>query len=131
MDEPPRPRILLVEDDPAVRRSLQLLLVGRGYDVRSYPGSGGLAREPEALSAACLVADLIVPDGNAIELLGELRRAGWPGVAILISGNLTPEWTRQAREAGYASIIPKPIGENVLVNVIAELLGAGAGPNAS
>ncbi len=120
--QPPRPRILLVEDDDAVRRSLQLLLVSRGYDVRAYRSGHGLADDPEALMAACLVADLIMPASDALQLLHDLRGAGWRGPAILISGHLTDEWASQARSAGYDAVLPKPIGETILLGRIAHLL---------
>ena len=117
-----RSRILLVEDDDAVRRSLQLLLVSRGYDVRAYRTGEGLAEEPEAVQAACLVADLLTPGGDALELLHRLRAGGWEGPSILISGHLTDEWASQAKTAGYDAVLPKPLGETVLLGWIARLL---------
>ncbi len=123
LGQPPRPRILLVEDDDAVRRSLQLLLVSQGYDVRAYRTGNGLASDPEALMAVCLVADLIMSESDALQLLHDLRGAGWRGPAILISGHLTDEWATQAKAAGYDAVLPKPIGETILVGWIARLLG--------
>ena len=119
---PARSRILLVEDDDSVRRSLQLLLISQGYDVRAYRTGTGLAADPEAIKAVCLVADLIMPESDALQLLHDLRGAGWSGPAILISGHLTDEWASQAKAAGYAAVLPKPIGETVLVGWIARLL---------
>lgn len=124
-------RVLLVEDDAAVRRSLQLLLVGQGYDVRAYSGAAGLARDPEALRADCLVADLLIPDGNAVTLLAELRDAGWNGQAVLISGHLTNEWAERALAGGYAATFAKPIGDSVLVKCLERLMSAGAPGRAS
>ncbi|MGA9580853.1 MAG: response regulator [Allosphingosinicella sp.] len=121
---PDRPRVLLVEDDAAVRRSLQLLLSGHGYDVRAYPSGAGLAQDPEALGADCLIADLVIQDGNAVTLLGDLRDAGWTGPAILISGHLTNEWTERALAHGYAAAFAKPIGDAVLTKCLARLLPA-------
>lgn len=105
-----------------MRRSLQLLLISHGYDVRAYRSGTGLANDPEALKATCLVADLIMPESDALQLLHDLRGAGWPGHAILISGHLTDEWASQAKAAGYDAVLPKPIGETVLVGWIARLL---------
>lgn len=119
-----RRRVLLVEDDAAVRRSLQLLLSGHGYDVRAYPSGAGLARDPEALRADCLIADLVIPDGNAVTLITHLREAGWRGPAILISGHLTNEWTERALAQGYAAAFAKPIGDSVLINCLERLLPA-------
>ena len=124
---PDRARVLLVEDDAAVRRSLQLLLVGQGYDVRAYPSAAGLAQDPEALRADCLVADLLIPDGNAVTLLSDLRSCGWKGSAVLISGHLTNEWAERALAHGYAAAFAKPIGDAVLTKCLARLMSGGAG----
>ena len=117
-----RPRVLLVEDDPAVRRSTQLLLSSEGYDVRSYASGVGLSRDPEALKAACLVADLLMPHGDGVDLLMELRGEGWSGPAILISGHLTDEWTKRAMEQGYSAALAKPVPDGVLKSWIARAL---------
>ncbi|MDT9599005.1 response regulator [Sphingosinicella rhizophila] len=123
-----RPRILLVEDDSAVRRSLQLLLQAQGLDVRAYRSAVGLASDPEALKAVCMVSDLLLPDEDGMLLLQEMRRAGWTGPAILISGHLTDEWAAKAMEQGFAEILEKPIAERRLIDCIARLLtGSGAG----
>lgn len=119
-----RPRILLVEDDAPVRRALQLLFSSHGYDVRSYGGSAGLEQDPEALAAACLIADLVLPDRNAIDLLQSLRSHGWDGVAVLVSGQLTPELAGRAIEAGYDAVLPKPLQDTVLVKEVDRLLAA-------
>ena len=118
-----RPRVLLVEDDAAVRRSMQLLLRGQGYDVRAYGSAIGLAQDPEALQAECLVADFTMPGKNAVELLDELRGAGWRGGAILISGELDPQRAFQARQSGYEVVLAKPIAERALKCSIAAMIG--------
>jgi FixJ family two-component response regulator len=126
-----RPRVLLVEDDPAVRRSTQLLLSSEGYEVRSYAKSAGLAEDPEALKAECLVADLLIEDGDALALLHDLRRAGWDGPAVLISGHLNDEWARRALDQGYAAALAKPVADGVLKGWVARLLEAGKAPGPS
>jgi two-component system response regulator FixJ len=117
-----RKRVLLVEDDSAVRRALQLLLFSHGYEVRAYPSGTGLAHDPEAMRADCLVADLIIPDGDAITLLNDMRRAGWTGQAVLISGYLNSEREAVALATGYAAAFSKPIGDAVLINCLSQLL---------
>lgn len=117
-----RPKILLVEDNAPVRRALQLLLSANGYEVRSYGGGKGLEQDPEALAANCLIADLVLPDRNAIDLLTSLRSHGWDGVSVLVSGHLTPELTSRAHRAGYDAVFAKPLQDAVLVKEIAWLL---------
>jgi FixJ family two-component response regulator len=118
-----RPRVLLVEDDAAVRRSLQLLLRGKGYDVRAYSSPIGLAGDAEALRSDCLVADLLMPHQDACDLLVDLRGAGWHGPALLISGQLTDERVKRARAAGFQSVLPKPLADQTIAEAVGRLLG--------
>ena len=116
------PSILLVEDDEAVRRALQLLLLSNEYQVRAYPSSSGLAKDAGALNCSCLIADLVLPPSNAIALLKELRAASWTGKSILISGLLDPFWEAKAVAAGYDAVLHKPISNSVLIRTVTELL---------
>ena len=118
-----RRSILLVEDDDAVRRSLQLLLSARGHTVRAYASALGLAQDPAALGCDCLVADLLMPPTDAIALLGALRDAGWKGRAILISGYLDEGWKTKAQAAGFDAVLAKPISDSSLVRVVEDLPG--------
>jgi FixJ family two-component response regulator len=68
-----RPKIILVEDDPAVRRSLQLLLQGRGYAIRSYASSAALRADLTTADAACLVTDFRMPELDGFAVLRTLR----------------------------------------------------------
>lgn len=114
--------VILVEDDDAVRRSLQLLLRSRGYEVRAYPTAVGLARDTVALDGACLIADLMMPQVDAIQLLREFQAAGWRGKSVLISGFLDATKEADARAAGYDAVLAKPISDSVLVRTVQGLL---------
>jgi FixJ family two-component response regulator len=117
-----RPRVLLVEDDAAVRRSLQLLLRGHGLDVRAYATARQALADPQARSAACLVVDLVMPEIDGIALLAALRAAGWNGPAILISGQLTPERFATAGQAGFVTILRKPFADESIVETVHRVL---------
>ena len=120
-----RPRLLLVEDDASVRRSLQLLLESRGYDVRAYGSGIGLQKDPEAMKAHCLVADLILGEGDGLGLIRELKKAGWAGSAVLISGHSSPEVETRAMGEGYDLVLAKPLSDAVLTGSIARLISNG------
>ena len=111
-----------MEDDAGVRRSLQLLLAGQGYDVRAYPSARGLGSDPEALKADCLVADLVMPDSDGLALLRQLRHAGWTGRAVLISGHLDESWEACARGEGFDAIFTKPLPESALTACLGKLI---------
>ena len=122
-----RPRVLVVEDDPGVRRSLQLLLRGRGFEVRAYASGLALLADPTALSAICLVADYLMPDVDGIKVLVALRDLGWSGEALLITAYPTPELADRALKAGFARVLEKPLIDAALVEIIAGLAGRAVG----
>lgn len=119
-----RPRILLSEDDPAVRRSIQLLLVSRGYDVRAYTSASALLSDPMAQSAAGLVADYRMPDMDGITLLKRLRATGWGGAALLITGFSSGDLSRRASEEGFEGVLEKPLKDHELLQKLATVIGS-------
>jgi FixJ family two-component response regulator len=116
-----RPQVLLVEDDHAVRRSLQLLLRGRGLDVRAYASGAALLADPGALSASCLVADYRMPEVNGFDVLQGLRDLGWMGQALLITGFPSAELMARARQAGFSHVVEKPLVDSVLLEAVERL----------
>lgn len=122
-DRPPAYRILIVEDDPGARRSLLLLLTGRGFDAVAYPTATQAFASAAAHPPACLVADYRLVDGDGIALLAALRAGGWTGPAILISAYSSPELLAQANAAGFAVIFDKPLREHALVDAVGRLVG--------
>lgn len=118
-----RPTILLVEDEPAVRRSVQLVLQGSGFAVRSYASGAALLADPNAASAAGVVADYRLTDSNGLAVLRALRAADFTGWAILITAFPSRELAAQARAEGYAHILIKPLADRVLRDAVADLSG--------
>lgn len=117
-----RPRILLSEDDSAVRRSIQLLLVSRGYDVRAYTSASALLSDPLVHSAVGLVADYRMPDVNGITMLQRLRASGWQGAALLITGFNARDLVQRATNEGFHAVLEKPLKDHELLNKLAAAL---------
>lgn len=117
-----RPCVLVVEDDNAIRRSLQLLLRGRGFDVRAYASPRSALADTQNRSAVCLIADLVMPGVDGFMLLADLRAEGWNGPAILISGYLNAERTAQAANAGFAAVLEKPLAHSHLFDTMRALI---------
>ena len=114
--------ILLSEDDAGVRRSLQLLLRSKGFQVRSYTSAKSLLLDPGAQCGDCLVVDYRMPDVDGITMLMALRAAGWSKPAILITGHFSEGLEHRAYAAGISDVLEKPLGEHVLLCSIARLL---------
>lgn len=122
-----KPRILIVEDDDSMRRSMQLFLRGRGFDVLTYATGDRLLLEENIEDAACLVADYRLGEKDGISLLGALRARGWTGPAILTTGYPSQELRSSAQRAGFDLFLEKPFQEHALVNGITRLIGRGFG----
>ena len=125
-----RPCVLVVEDDDAVRRSLQLLLRGRGLDVRAHASARAALADPNSRAAVCLVADLLMPEVDGVALLEALRHDGWVGPAILISGFLTPERILAAEQAGFTTVLRKPLVETSIAEAVNRAIAGGDGQRA-
>jgi FixJ family two-component response regulator len=122
-----RPQILLVEDDPAVRRSLQLLLRGHGYEVRAYASGTAMLADPTSAQAVGLVADYRIPGVDGLEILASLRSRDWMGPAVLITAHPSAHLSRLAEQAGYSRVLEKPLREHQLGDALKSLLGEKKG----
>ncbi len=120
------PNILIVEDDPAVRRSLLLLLQGRGFAVKAWPAAGPALAEAARTAPDCLIVDYRLEGSDGIAFLGLLRAQGWDGPAILISAYASGELSARAREAGFALLLDKPLREHALVDAVTRLTQNGS-----
>lgn len=116
-----RPTILLVEDEPSVRRSLQLVLQGGGYHVRSFATGAALLADPLSPKASAIVADYRLPDRDGVAILKLLRLQGFNGPAILVTAFNSPDLTASALKAGYTRVLEKPLGDRVLRDAVAAL----------
>ncbi len=101
-------RVLLVDDDDMYRRIFKLLL-GRLPDVRVVAEAASLAEARTMLGSGVDVAilDRVLPDGDGLELIGELRGAS-PGVKILVMSAFAELMNqREALEAGADRVLGK------------------------
>lgn len=120
---PVRPKILLVEDDTAVRRSLQLVLQARGFDVRAFADPGLLLRDGAPVDAGCLIADFRLQQTcSGLDLLSALRNNSWTGPAILITAFPSVELTEEATQRGFAAVLSKPFREREIADTVAQLI---------
>ncbi|MET0371951.1 MAG: response regulator [Sphingobium sp.] len=119
------PTIALIEDDDAVRRSMQLLLQGQGFLVRSFADAGPLLGGGE-IAADCLVSDYRLRGSDGVAVLAALRAKGWRGPAIMVTAFGDGEVAQRALAAGFVEILDKPLRNRALTDAVSRAL-AGAG----
>jgi CheY-like chemotaxis protein/HPt (histidine-containing phosphotransfer) domain-containing protein len=103
-----RPRILLVEDEPAVRNLLRHTLERRGYQVQTgSTGEEGLALCESMEPPDLLIADLIMPGATGPVIAERLRRRA-PGVKVLLMSGYTHHPLLDAAQAAGDPCLMKP-----------------------
>ncbi|MDD5642007.1 MAG: response regulator [Syntrophales bacterium] len=108
------PIILLIEDDPHIRRFLRASLVTQGYDLlEAGTGKEGLALAASRVPDVVLL-DLGLPDMEGIEVIKQLRT--WSGVPIIILSARGQERDKVANlDAGADDYLTKPFGVGELL----------------
>jgi two-component system, LuxR family, response regulator FixJ len=119
------PTALLVDDDPAVLRSLAFALELEGFDVRAYSRGIDLLEANDFPENGCLIVDYKMPGLNGLELLGRLRDIGVELPAVLIAGFVTPAIERGAASVG-ARVMNKPFSVHELTKAVGSLEGCPA-----
>ncbi|MDR2330154.1 MAG: response regulator [Comamonas sp.] len=118
------PRILLVDDDPNIRRFVRLAMEDEGWQVfEADSARRGLieaaSRQPDAL-----VLDLGLPDADGKTLITELR--GWSGLPVLVlSARDQEEEKVAALDAGADDYLSKPFGVPELLARLRVMLRRG------
>lgn len=113
-----RSRIGVVDDDDAVRESLRFLLETAGYCVITYDSASDFLRDATPRRLSCLLVDQHMPDVTGLQLVGRLREEGTSLPIALITGSPTPDLLRRAEELGVATVLEKPLMEDVLLDFV-------------
>lgn len=118
--------IMIVEDDPATREVLHLLMDGEGYRTQTF-ADGGKVLEAAARGGS-IRPDLIVADYNlpgpltGAQLVGRLRQAAGRSIpAIILTGDISSETLQEISRQGCRRL-SKPVPAAILIRLIHDLL---------
>jgi two-component system, OmpR family, KDP operon response regulator KdpE len=107
-------RVLVVDDEPQIIRGLRVILTNAGYRVEEA------TTKKEALDAVsvrppdAIVLDLILPDGDGVEVATDIRR--WSQVPIVVLSAVGDERQKvRALDAGADDYVTKPFGSEELL----------------
>jgi two-component system, LuxR family, response regulator FixJ len=110
--------IFVVDDENSVRRALTEMMDVFGYNVEAFETAEGLLQSLESRHAGCIVADVLMPGMNGIELVRELFRRGIVIPVVVISGHADIAMAVAAIKAGAEDFIEKPIDDRKLIAAI-------------
>lgn len=114
---PQQPTIFIVDDDEAIRDSLQLLLDAAGFKQVGVFGSARHFLDTAVLhSGDCLLLDVRMPEMDGLELQSELNRRGLRLPVIIMTGHADVPIAVRAMKAGAEDFIEKPFSDAVLLD---------------
>jgi two-component system nitrogen regulation response regulator NtrX len=111
-------RLLIVDDEENIGRSLRMILEREGYAVNICRSVADFNRHPDGGRADAYLLDMKLPDGNGIDLLRTVRQNAAGSPVIMISGHGTIADAVEATRAGAFDFLEKPLSrDRVLVAV--------------
>jgi len=119
-----RTRVLVVDDDLAVRDSLKFALETEGLAVETYASGRQMFASKSAAAADCLVLDYKMPEMDGFAVMEELaaRKIALP--VILITAPVTDAIRRRAQKAGVFNLLEKPLLDGTLAETIRQAIAA-------
>jgi len=102
-------KVLIVEDDPAIRRGLEESIKDLGGNPQSVGTAKDAARAIEEFKPHVLIVDIHLPDGDGIEVFRAAREADPDRDGIVISGQASIDNAIEALRAGVSDYLLKPL----------------------
>jgi two-component system nitrogen regulation response regulator NtrX len=119
-------RILIVDDEPNIGRSLHMILQGEGYSVLVCQTASEFRARILGYRADVCLLDVRLPDGSGIDLLRFLRENDDRVPVVMISGHGTIADAVEAIRAGAFDFLEKPLSRDKVLVVVKNALEQGS-----
>ena len=111
-------RVLVVDDDAGVRRSVNLLLEEEGYEVETASGGEDGLEAALELHPDIVLCDVRMPEMDGLEFLDAYREEGGEGLVIMITAYGNAELAIDAMKRGAYDYLPKPFSADEVLLVL-------------
>jgi len=105
----------VIDDDEAIRQSLEFLLHAAKIAVKTYPSAASFLAALPGIGPGCIVTDVRMPGMNGIELLRRLRELKVGVPVIVVTGHGDVALAVEAMRIGAADFLEKPFDDEVLL----------------
>jgi FixJ family two-component response regulator len=119
---PKKGTVYVVDDDEAVRDSVQWLLEGKGYRVRCFDSAESFLSRYDAREVACLLVDIRMGGMTGLELQARLIEIRSPLPIVFITGHGDVPMAVDTMKKGAMDFIQKPFKEADLVRLVEQML---------
>ena len=114
--------VYIVEDDDAVRDSLQMILESIGYQVSTFPNANDFLEAYSPELAGCIVLDIRMPGMNGMELQRKLNELNSILPIIFVTGHGDVPMAVEAMQQGAVDFVQKPYREQDLLDKISQAI---------
>ena len=122
----PRGEIFVVDDDPAVRDTLSMVLSAAGYQVICFADGAALLSVARSRTPSCILLDVHIPGKSGLDILRELHGEDYPAPIFMISGQGDIAMAVTAIKNGALDFIEKPFRGSEIVGRLNEAIDAYA-----
>ena len=119
---PKRGTVYVVDDDEAVRDSVQWLLEGQDFRVRSFESAEVFLARYDPREVACLIVDIRMAGMTGLDLQDRLIERKSPLPIVFITGHGDVPMAVDTMKKGALDFIQKPFNEDALVNLVERML---------
>jgi len=113
----------VVDDDDAIRRSLDFLLSTAGYRVMTWEDGPTFLKGVDKMVAACALIDIRMPHMDGLELQQEMFRCGANFPVIVLTGHGAISMAVKAMQEGATDFIEKPAGRQEILDAVETAFG--------
>ena len=108
----------VIDDDEAVRTSMEFLLRSARIDVRTYESAVAFLKALPDIKSGCIVTDVRMPGVSGIDLLRRLRELGNEIPVIVVTGHGEVPLAVEAMKIGAIDFLEKPFDDDVLLTSV-------------
>lgn len=119
---PKKGTVYVIDDDEAVRDSLQWMLEGKDYRVRCFESAESFLSRFDAREVACLIVDIRMNGMTGLELQNKLLESRSPLPLAFITGHGDVPMAVETMKKGAMDFIQKPFSEDQLVPLVERML---------
>jgi two-component system response regulator FixJ len=118
--------IVVVEDDPGMRRSLEFLLESHGFAVAAFAAPEEMLKQIGTIDTGCAIFDVHLPGQDGIEFYGGMRAHSRALPAIFITGQIDDQIRADARRLEAVALLEKPFSDAALLEAVGRALASPA-----